>query len=210
MSRILMVLAIVFSVIAFATGTKQASAHEEHEGYSAPQCEVVKEIEVTVQKERKITYTVVETGGQYTNTISYPKKQTRLIKQSVPCAGHDTNAPPLLVTWQGITENEDKNQIYISGNFAVDPYNVVRFTKPSKEPQSVAMVARIDGSIGFNGILVVDKDTQTVNFAGHNVGHFIDGNIVWNHQGVLLWPNRILINAVVLPNSLLLIDGDDE
>ena len=210
MSRILMVLAIVFSVIAFATGTKQASAHEEHEGYLTPQCEVVKEIEVTVQKERKITYTVVETGGQYTNTISYPKKQTQLVKQSVPCAGHDTNAPPLLVTWQGITENEDKNQIYISGNFAVDPYNVIRFKKPANNPQSVAMVARKDGSIGFNGILVVDKDTQSVKFAGHNVGHFIDGNIVWNHQGVLLWPNHVIINAVVLPNTWLRIDGDDE
>ena len=210
MSKILIVLAIVFSVIALATGTKHVSAHEGNEGYVSPQCEVVKEIEFTVQKERKITYTVVESGGQYTNTISYPKKETRLIKQSVPCAGHDTNAPPLLVTWQGISENEDNSEIYISGNFAVDPYNVVRFTKPTNEPQNVAMVARIDGTIGFNGILVVDKDTQTVKFAGHNVGHFIDGNIVWNHQGVLLWPNRVLINAVVLPNTLLLIDGDNE
>ena len=210
MSKTIIALAFAFSLIAFATGTKQASAHEEHEGYASPQCEVLKEIEVMVQKERKITYTVVETGGKYTNTISYPKKQTRLVKQSVPCAGHDTDAPPLFVTWQGISENEDKSQIYISGNFAVDPYNVIRFKKPANDPQSVAMVALKDVSIGFNGILVVDKDTQSVKFAGHNVGHFIDGNIVWNHQGVLLWPNHVIINAVVLPNTWLKIDGSNE
>lgn len=210
MSKILIVLAIVFSVIALATGTKQASAHEEYEGYVSPHCEVVTEVEILVQKERKVTYTVIESGGQYTNTISYPKKQTRLIKQSVPCIGHDTNAPPLFITWEGIRENEDKNQIFISGNFAVDPNGVIRFTKPSKEPQRLAMVAHVDGTIGFNGILVVNKDTQTVNFAGHNVGHFLDGNIVWNHQGVLLWPHRAIVNAVLLPNTLLLIDGDDE
>ncbi len=176
----------------------------------SPQCEVIQEIDVIVQMERKVTYTVVETGGQYTNTISYPKKQTQLVKQSVPCVAHNASAPPLFITWQGIRENEDNSQIYISGNFAVDPFNVIRFMKPASEPQSVAMFARKDGSIGFNGILVVDKDKQTVKFAGHNVGHFIDGNIIWNHQGVLLWPNRLIVNAVVLPSTLLPIDGNDD
>lgn len=210
MSKILLVLAFAFSVIALAIGASQASAHEEGESYVSPQCEVVKEIDVMVQKERKITYTIVETGGQYTNTISYPKKQTQLVKQSVPCIGHDTTTPPLVVAWEGVRENEDNTQIYISGNFAVDPYNVIRFTKPASEPQRVAMVARIDGSIGFNGILVVDKDTQTVRFAGHNVGYFVDGNIVWKHQGIVVWPSHTVVNAVVLPSTLLLIDGDDE
>lgn len=208
MSKILLVLAIFFSVIALAIGTNQASAHED-EDYVYPQCEVTAEIEILVQKERKVTYTIVETGGQYTNTISYPQKQTRLVKQSLPCVTHDTSTPPYFVTWEGIRENEDKNQIFISGNFAVDPNGVIRFTKPSDEPQRLSMVAHVDGSISFNGILVVNKDTQTVNFAGHNVGYFVDGDIVWRHQGVITWPKRAIVKAVVLPDTWILIDVDD-
>lgn len=208
MSKILLVLAIFFSVIALTIGTNQASAHEDKD-YVYPLCEVTTEIEVLVQKERKVTYTIIETGGQYTNAISYPKKQTRLVKHFVPCVTHETNAPPYFVTWEGIRENEDKNQIYISGNFAVDPNGVIRFTKPSNEPQRLAMVAHVDGSIGFNGVLVVNKDTQTVNFAGHNVGYYVDGDIIWKHEGIPAWPKRAIVKAVVLPDTWILIDVDD-